>query len=284
MVLTRRQSKAILRWFPNEILIEILLNATKADQVSLCRVSKLFHKLCLPVLNRVVELDRPGGLDSTTAFCSALIQNPTRAEAIRSFTATIGNHWPPTLVELLLSSLKIMLRLENLEIGGPHDFMTAALTQSTFRRLLGCHIQSSLVTGASTNDVASFLNRHPTITCFVGNYLTIPSVSITAPNLEYYEGIAAWVPKIVAGRLRKARLFWTGSESANSNDTIVALAALADPNKPFSSLHNCHLEQAEKIVTAVALHMPQTMAFQVSCYSNVSAFDFKVSSSALGLR
>ncbi|KAJ6548138.1 hypothetical protein DFH09DRAFT_1087257 [Mycena vulgaris] len=55
----------------------------RKDQGSLCRVSKLFQELCLPVLNRIVEL---GHYASAIVFCSAIIENPSRGQTIRSFT------------------------------------------------------------------------------------------------------------------------------------------------------------------------------------------------------
>ncbi|KAJ7619894.1 hypothetical protein B0H17DRAFT_1340776 [Mycena rosella] len=57
MVLTRRAHKAISRWLPNETITEIVQAAPRSDQASLCRVSKLFRDLCLPILYRVVELE-----------------------------------------------------------------------------------------------------------------------------------------------------------------------------------------------------------------------------------
>lgn len=76
-------SQDISRWLPNDILLDIMEISSKSDQVSLCLVSKLFHALCLPILNRTVHLNYCA---SSIAFCSALIVDPTRAEAVRSLT------------------------------------------------------------------------------------------------------------------------------------------------------------------------------------------------------
>ncbi|KAJ7612192.1 hypothetical protein FB45DRAFT_1065550 [Roridomyces roridus] len=48
---------SITKWLPNELLVEMIQNTPRADQAALCRVSKLFHALTLPVLNGTVVLD-----------------------------------------------------------------------------------------------------------------------------------------------------------------------------------------------------------------------------------
>jgi hypothetical protein len=73
----------IIRWFPNEVIEQIVQAAPPADRASLCRVSKLIHDLSLPILNRTVELYE---YNSAGAFCCALIEDPSRGDAIRSFS------------------------------------------------------------------------------------------------------------------------------------------------------------------------------------------------------
>jgi hypothetical protein len=69
-------------YFPNEILTEILRAVPQSDQTALCRVSKLFHALCLPILYRVVHLKDLKSIDS---FCSSVLSNATARESLRSF-------------------------------------------------------------------------------------------------------------------------------------------------------------------------------------------------------
>jgi hypothetical protein len=84
MDLTRRTSKAISEWFPNEIITQIIEAAPQtADREALCRASKLFHGLCAPILYRTVVLDN---FISVAAFCSAVLSNRALAELVRSFT------------------------------------------------------------------------------------------------------------------------------------------------------------------------------------------------------
>ncbi|KAJ7675138.1 hypothetical protein B0H17DRAFT_1207877 [Mycena rosella] len=93
----RRAYKAISQWLPNEVLTEIIQAATQEDQASLCRVSKLFHALSLPVLNRTVRLAHYA---SASAFSSAIIENPTRGQAFDlslGLTSSTGRLLPETL-------------------------------------------------------------------------------------------------------------------------------------------------------------------------------------------
>lgn len=53
--------------------------------MTFCRVSELFHRLCLPVLYRVVVL---GDYERAKTFLELIAAHPGRAEAIRSFTVT----------------------------------------------------------------------------------------------------------------------------------------------------------------------------------------------------
>ncbi|KAJ7881632.1 hypothetical protein B0H13DRAFT_2345074 [Mycena leptocephala] len=80
-------SKTIAQWFPTEILIEIIQTLPKKDQLTLCRVSELFHDLCLPAINRVVVLD---DYERAKTFLEGILANRNRADAIRSFTVTDG--------------------------------------------------------------------------------------------------------------------------------------------------------------------------------------------------
>ncbi|KAJ7127565.1 hypothetical protein C8R43DRAFT_1134583 [Mycena crocata] len=274
MVRTRGQM-AILRWFPNEIFSEIISHTTKADQASLCRVSKLFHKLSLPILNRVVAIFQLSAIES---FCSALIAHPARAEAVRAFTAIVGDDWKFAQEQILIS-LNLMLNLEHFDVCGPCDFMSTTL-QRSFHRLLSCYLRYPNGTTASPNEAASFLNRHQTLTCLVVGGLLSPSVRVNLPNLEVYEGNMAWLSKIVTGHLRKVRLVWSGlgpPANIDIENSIAALASLANHNVPFVSRHLCFLVHIciTKIVAAVSTHMPQTMALQVYFSKTLTLLEYK---------
>ncbi|KAJ7687232.1 hypothetical protein B0H17DRAFT_1070355 [Mycena rosella] len=68
--------KPVAEWLPNETIIEILQVVSRPDQVALCRVSKLFHALCLPYY---------------IAFCSAIVCTPSLSQSVRSFKFIVWN-------------------------------------------------------------------------------------------------------------------------------------------------------------------------------------------------
>jgi hypothetical protein len=50
------RDERIDQWLPNEIITQIIQASSASDQAALCRTSRLFHALGVPVLYRVVEL------------------------------------------------------------------------------------------------------------------------------------------------------------------------------------------------------------------------------------
>ncbi|KAJ7454634.1 hypothetical protein B0H11DRAFT_1926461 [Mycena galericulata] len=150
MVLTRSVRKArsreIARWLPDELITEIIRNISKADQANLCRVSKLFRSLTLPVLNRDVALYVGNGpvLD---AFCSALLANPARADAIRSFT--LWDDGPFTISDQTFQAMKLMTRLEHL--GAVHQMTPEEVPDEDFGEGT-----SKLVPGLAASNLGAF--------------------------------------------------------------------------------------------------------------------------------
>ncbi|KAJ7490808.1 hypothetical protein FB451DRAFT_1389566 [Mycena latifolia] len=102
MVLTRRAYKAISRWLPSEIILEIIQAAPQADRASLCRVSKLFHALGLPVLYRVVHLQTRA---SAEAFGPTVLSNIALGPLVRSFTIDPACFFGPKRVDKHLKSV-----------------------------------------------------------------------------------------------------------------------------------------------------------------------------------
>ncbi|KAJ6608053.1 hypothetical protein B0H10DRAFT_2069157 [Mycena sp. CBHHK59/15] len=303
MVLTRRgykeSLKEIIRWLPNEAITEIIQHTSRVDQVALCRVSKLFHGLCLPVLNRVVHLNE---LLTASAFLSSLIDNPTRAESVRSFSVfyfvvawqvlsriyslysgrrlilspgRFPSNWPEEFSERLLTCLILMLKLEQLSM---HPYMMrthhmrALLEQRTFPRLLGCDIIpratptiDSAVPAEDLLALASFLTCHPTLTRLRvpsrNRIATSPAVRMALPNLEYYDGPAYLVPRLVTCRLKGARLWWQRQDETAVEHIIAALGSLTRPDIPFHYVHEYegdYYQSIQLVTQAVATHIPQT--------------------------
>ncbi|KAJ7732605.1 hypothetical protein DFH07DRAFT_846422 [Mycena maculata] len=290
MVLTRRRYKAymvITRWLPNEIISEIIQSTPKADQATLCRVSKLFSGLTLPILNREVHI-----LDadySSAAFFSGLIANPARAEAIRCFSvlpilgARKPIEVPPTppnnFCYLLLESMKLMRRLEHLRVliikGGMHTEFPRLLQLCTFPRLLTCHVAQSHLYFQGAPE-GNFLTRHPTLT-----YLSvIPGVMpdpppstchlISLPNVEHYDGSASLIPRIFAGGLKQARLRWHFHGEAAIEHLIVSLISSTNPDTLLHLSHQYNsVDQCMPIIRSVSIHMSYVRTLQMCRLGNI---------------
>ncbi|KAJ7478675.1 hypothetical protein B0H11DRAFT_1281238 [Mycena galericulata] len=252
--------KDITRLFPDELITEIVRNAARVDQATLCRVSKLFHSLSLPVLNCTVVL-RTRNSEIPRAFCSALIANPGRADSIRSFTCLLR---PLVYEDILLEAMKLMTGLERLSI-----LKTPILSLLHFPCLTSCGVQILDSKVADKPIVSGFLTRHTTLTHVEMNSLEARPVAerIPLPNLRHYGGTALAIPEIHLSRLRSTRLNWPRTAGAPLIDEIIlALNALTTPDRPFVSSHYCFTGAGEShlvILKSLATHMPHTTTLQM---------------------
>ncbi|KAJ7509626.1 hypothetical protein B0H11DRAFT_1960360 [Mycena galericulata] len=238
MVLTRRQYRAISSWLPNEVIVQIIEAAPRADQAALCRVSKLFRGLGVRVMYRVVHLEHSRA--NVRAFCLALLWNPALAELVRSLT--VPEPWDPVYVprdsvsDLMLRSFKTLLRLEHLSIDvrlwAGEDF--DSFLQYTFPRLGSCDVGYKR---ATLNAIVSFLIRHPTLTriCIAtwdGSELTAPT-RIRLPNLRYYQGPHQLIPWLETGGLEEITLDWRNTRPSSVEPTVTALKSMTPPDVPI---------------------------------------------------
>ncbi|KAJ7625825.1 male sterility protein-domain-containing protein [Roridomyces roridus] len=280
MVLTRRQRKAlseITRLLPNELLLEIIQNVEETDLVSLCRVSKLFHSLTLPFLNRsvVIELDVPATL---VAFCSALVAHPTRGVAVRSLTVKHKSR-PGALAREMLSlihAMKLMTLLEELHLFFPDSSpMAQRLSHLTFPRLLTCEISIQDRYASDCDMVADFVARHPSITHLSLRTSQSPSSSnpISLPNLQRLEAQSPIFTHITCPNQPAMRVFWLHRDVHKTDgirDTVVAFNALTNPDAPFVSFHDLH-DVCEMgcvdVLDSLSDHMPHTKSLCLRVYS-----------------
>ncbi|KAJ7773649.1 hypothetical protein DFH07DRAFT_801357 [Mycena maculata] len=261
MVLTRRM---ITQWLPNELITEIVRAAPKAGQAALCRVSKLFHDLALPVLNRAVDFHVDDNNECNfIPCCSALIATPTRADAIRSLTFFIlkiwDDKWAKEALDVLKQAMKLMSRLEHLAIVSPSSM--TPWRSLPFPRLLSCRLTLWAFDTPGEEMVSSFLTRHPTLT-HICMALISTSLQISLPNLQCFEGYAFGVPLIVSEPLRAARLLWSRSRNQNFDNIIMALNSMTDPFRPFGSSHQCTKQECASIFASLSGQMPHTTTLQ----------------------
>ncbi|KAJ6510760.1 hypothetical protein C8R45DRAFT_921476 [Mycena sanguinolenta] len=232
-------------WLPNEVLFYIMQHTPKADQAVLSRVSKLFHTLCLPVLNRDVKIK---GSRSISLFCSGIVQNPSRANAVRSFilarwaaespySSALVTHRPDRPYEnrvkirnnLILASLQLMLRLNHLSISpfvlDESRHCRSLVEKPNFPRLISCNIwvPDGLL-------VEVFLAQHSNLKRIYlhSRHCMVPSesVRISLPNLEYYEGDAVFILTVDAVRLKEVQLTWHSADDGDVDEITITLSSI----------------------------------------------------------
>ncbi|KAJ7489684.1 hypothetical protein B0H11DRAFT_1912688 [Mycena galericulata] len=202
----RRWLRAISRWLPNEVILQVIDAAPKPDQAALCRVSKLFHRLATPAVYRILELNQ---LSMVVNFCSAILSNPHLAELVRSLTVIDVRIDAAKAISsgIILNALKTLLRIEHLSISLSllsDDNHLRAFLQCTFPRLVSCGIGVTKITDL----VVSFLVRHPALTSVHLETSYKPSTPrrILLPKLQQFYGQVFLVPQIAATNLGQVEL------------------------------------------------------------------------------
>ncbi|KAJ7490806.1 hypothetical protein FB451DRAFT_1221120 [Mycena latifolia] len=274
MVLTRRAYKAISRWLPNEIITEIIRAAPQADRASLCRVSKLFHALCLPVLYRVVHVQTRA---SAEAFGLSVLSDTALGPLVRSFKIDRGCFVGSKLSPLVLDVCKTLSNLEDLSMPLSSIAGLGELLLCTFPQLTRCNMGSKACLEWSSkekDDLVAFLLRHPalaTLDILVGCPLT-PKTLIPLVHLQQLKCPAALVPFIVAHNLHEARLDWDHREGGVPNEvekTIVALKSMTHTNVPFVCSIEVFTLQFAEIVDSISRNLPHTKTFRLALYTSL---------------
>ncbi|KAJ7432025.1 hypothetical protein B0H11DRAFT_823932 [Mycena galericulata] len=262
MVLTRRQSKSILRRFPNEIIAEIIQSAPQADVVNLCRVSKLFHGLGAPVLYRDVDLES----FNTVTFCRAILSNPFLTGLVRSLSSRSYDYDCP--IRVFWNALRSLIHLENLSLRLPilkEDDYDAFL-QMSFPRLVSCHLnQDTIVLTGNRLGVSVFLMRHPRLESFSTSMplKAEPASQIPLSNLRRFWGPVELIPFIISRELRVADLFWGSTSDHDVEAKIVALASMTLPHSPFISCNHVN-DISPTIIDSLSRNIPHTTTLHIA--------------------
>ncbi|KAF7361588.1 hypothetical protein MSAN_01192900 [Mycena sanguinolenta] len=255
----------ISHWLPNELLVHIIQQSPNADQAALCRLSKLFRDLCLPVLYRAVKLKDPC---SSTAFCSGIIENSSRADVVRSFILDVSyeDFRIDGRDDLVLASLKLMSRLEHFSFSGlmldANHHSRILLEEYHFPQLISCNLWFPTFSTPLSDLVALFLTRHPTLKRVHlhsnSRMVTSRSPRISLPNLEIYVGKAPFILGIDAIRLKEVQLTWSDTDSADVDKIISRISSMTNPKLPFVSSHIYSSDNYSQIMISVSTHMSHT--------------------------
>ncbi|KAJ6506713.1 hypothetical protein C8R45DRAFT_1175906 [Mycena sanguinolenta] len=244
------------RWLPNEILEQIMEHSATATQATLSRVSRLFHDLCVPVLHRVVEIKDS---NSVASFY-----------AVRSFTVDMLLGETNPRGNLLLASLKLMLRLDHLflsESASDDEERSILLREHIFPQLLSCDIWTPWNSDCElvSDLVAAFLARHSTLKrVYIHPCDRIPasqSIRVCLPDLEFYGGEAEFILGIDAVHLKEVQLIWSEDDTKRPHKKIVASVAKHMPRTKILRLQYSLLIQVTfHFPTRSSLAAPQLVA------------------------
>ncbi|KAJ7621985.1 hypothetical protein DFH06DRAFT_1232400 [Mycena polygramma] len=274
MVLTRRQYKDISRWFPNEIISEIVQAAPQADRAALCRVSRLFHSVSVPVLYRVVDV--PAGAhhrDSMKAFSFAILSNPLLPGLVRSFSATGDrSQWSDdtAFVAQILAALERLLRLEHLSLT---DLIIRkehrdSFLQFSFPCLVSCDLAFSIGGGYVFPLVSSFAQHHPSLrslsSSLSGEVDSEPSLPLSLPHLRRLSCPICLVSLITdAPDLREVKLRWPYWGAQAVEKTIRTLKSMIRDETAFvCSNDECDGIYAE-VLASISRHLPRTKTLRM---------------------
>ncbi|KAJ7619705.1 hypothetical protein FB45DRAFT_162759 [Roridomyces roridus] len=265
---TRSARKAymrITRWLPNEVLTEIIHNVPRADLVTLCRVSKLFHALALPSLNQTVVLQTDTrSWKVLEAFCSAILQSPERADSVRSLSFSSGySHRNLPAEDFLIESLLLMRRLEHLVISDYRPLgVVSCLARLTFPDLSSFTLKSDACLWKF--HIEEFMNRHPTIThlCLwlIQGQDTVPK-GAPLPKLLCYHGSARLFSAFSKHSLQCVQAAWLSGIIENLN-------AQTSPDLASLSITCLNATEISDAITHLSNHTSHLQKLKLHSYDN----------------
>ncbi|KAJ7619668.1 hypothetical protein FB45DRAFT_931373 [Roridomyces roridus] len=256
-------SITITLWLPNEVITEIFLHLPRADQLTLCRVSKLFHGLVLPILLQKVVLSPKWSNSSTLkAFCTALIENPARTDSVRSLTFINRAPYYAVAEDFLIQTLKLLRRLKHIWIEDRRiRGVVSHLSSLTFPDLSSCFFPRADYNDTRKRDVAQFLGRHPTITqlhLWDRPDTDIPQ-SILLPKLLYYNGSLHLLRCVSTDNLVVVQTTWT------TQSPIFVQILGAQTGHDFSLCIECPLvEKVAQVLVQLSTHMPRLQKLRLT--------------------
>ncbi|KAJ7773614.1 hypothetical protein DFH07DRAFT_801262 [Mycena maculata] len=246
-VFTRRASRCIIRWLPNEILTEVIHHLDLyRDLLALCLTSRLVCALATPLLYRTVNL---ATVPAVSSYFSALrTSSRVRAAFVRELC--IGQDpedllVPSELVDEIPPTFQDFCHLQCLELS-MHVPMISTLWDSHFPALRYFRAYADPFNSTSFRN---FLRRHQTLTEL--EVFRLPTVLFSAgpipnlgpiylPNLKIFTGPACFASALVVD----IKCFESATIAFLPDDPgLVAALAPLDPSTagvtPFARLALC---------------------------------------------
>ncbi|KAJ7612196.1 hypothetical protein FB45DRAFT_308275 [Roridomyces roridus] len=247
-----KKTRGIIHLLPNELLTKIIQLLPRADQLALCRVSKHFHALTIPGINRnvLISTHQSEDLLKLDGFCLGLAENAERAELVRSLQVVKSCSYSESAYDQLVDSIKLMKRLECLALdiitgdGGP---IVPRLAYLSLPNLSGCRFILPS-TNLRAVAVAQFLGRHENLTHvrlwdLDGSHIypLLPQWDATClPNLQHYQGTPAFLRVFSTRKLQAVRMVSLDQNRASLSE----LERLIDPARLGLVVSICHIHQA----------------------------------------
>ncbi|KAK7028307.1 hypothetical protein R3P38DRAFT_2935299 [Favolaschia claudopus] len=254
-----RTKKALSDWFSNEVISEIIQAIPdRADVSAVCKTSKLFHSLGIPVLFQVVKLKNGSRI---MAFVRTVSAKPDVSGFVRSLTTIdIGSIKSSRLQ--WLACLKSLTKLEDLSMTyfqfTPEDW--DIFLSFTFPRLVHCKLDASY-NERSKKSPMDFVARHSALESLSLNVWDPPKgpapPQIPLLNLRRLQGPASLAQRITAPRLGEVRLEW---ESVHFEDVEPIFSTLktmipADNSFVFSN-DGCWDNRLHDFLPCIANNVP----------------------------
>ncbi|KAJ7275673.1 hypothetical protein C8J57DRAFT_1311402 [Mycena rebaudengoi] len=277
-MLTRRAAKCILRFLPNELLTEIIANTAPADQVALCRVSKLFSRLARRVLYRTVTL---ASLRAILACCHALIGNPELALLVKSFdiSASKLNGTNIHALDLISAALACTTNLETLNFvfaRGAPSFIEC-IDSRTFPALRRLVLRADLDAEPA---LLAFLHRHPRLGVLKLFGPAEPFAALLSTtgvpcllDLKYLKATAAVFPALLAPSGSSAPPHLTAAEIdwklVGPLDALPPLRALTAHSASLTKLVCFRAGPNLDLIPLVAQYFPRLVVLKVHASSGL---------------
>ncbi|KAJ7612209.1 hypothetical protein FB45DRAFT_875095 [Roridomyces roridus] len=279
----------ILEWLPDEVLIEIVRSAPKGNQAALCRTSKPFYALSLPILYQNVVLYLGEKTDIIDTFCLTVVGHPERADVIRSLrfknVGYIRYTWclKSLNYDLFFESLKRMNNLEHLSFDddttSPEDF-SSRLASMTFPRLRHLAIYHP-TSDSGRAQVARIFSLHRDLT-HVALWSLCPDSdepeyikwdnTVVLQNLRHYEGHStALLDACCTTRtLRAARIRAISWPTPRSIFATLQSRTSRDQNLPFTLSIDYMLknDELQSMLVSLSGDMPQIRCLQMRSYED----------------
>ncbi|KAJ7651193.1 hypothetical protein FB45DRAFT_1050978 [Roridomyces roridus] len=245
---------------PTEVLAKIVEYAPSADKASLCRISKFFNELSLPILNRNVVLHMIR-YKELKRFFRAIIAHPERANATRSLAFTNESSdldFKSSFYDLLIESTSLMRKLEHFSVID----RSTAITRET--SILTCLASLTFPRPREA----------PPKDCpeKYGEFDDPAHIGALLPNLQHYDGTVQFLPMLSSRCLAEARIPWIlALEDIDSMlGTLKSLLDARLPNVVFLDFSYSFNSVAPRTLSVLPENIPHLSSLKI-CVRSMTA-------------